>query len=122
MEGEIGIMGYLTQTLRGRTKMLIGGVCALSVLSIALLWTADRSVNAERDAVARQAEFRQLGLDLAAASDFLTNEARRYAVFGDKRHFDAYWQEVKETKTRDRVVGRLRELGAPQAELELIEK
>ncbi len=81
-----------------------------------------QAINAERTASERAAEFRQLGLDLAAASDFLTNEARRYAATGATVHFDNYWREVKETKTRDRVVGRLTELSAPAAELALIEE
>jgi methyl-accepting chemotaxis protein len=82
----------------------------------------DRAVVTERDALSRQSEFKQLGLDLAAASDYLTNEARRYVQFGDQRHLDNYWREVNETKTRDRVVNRLQALGAPQGELDLIEQ
>jgi len=82
----------------------------------------DRAVDAERLALARQSEFKQLGLDLANASDYLTDEARRYVQFGEKRHFDNYWREVKETRTRDRVIKRLQELGAPQTELDLIEE
>ncbi|MBP2316373.1 methyl-accepting chemotaxis protein [Azospirillum soli] len=69
-----------------------------------------------------RAEYRQLAFDLANASEHLTNEARRYTVFGDKRHYDNYWREVKDVKTRDRVVRRLTELGAPQRELDLIEE
>lgn len=80
------------------------------------------SFNEEREAVVRQAEFKQLGFDLANSSDYLTNEARRYAVFGDKKHFDNYWEEVNQKKTRDRVVARLKELNAPQDELDLIMK
>jgi methyl-accepting chemotaxis protein len=68
-----------------------------------------------------QAEFKKLGDDLGNASDYLTNEARRYVQFGDKEHYDNYWREVKETKTRDRVVARLKDLHAPQRELDLIE-
>jgi len=109
-------------TLQSRTKLLVGLVGSIAVLSIALLWMSDFAVDAERQATARQAEFRQLGLDLAKASDFLTNEARAYAASGNQRHYDNYWREVKETKTRDRVVQRLKELGAPQAELDLIEE
>ncbi|MNW48728.1 hypothetical protein D3C74_261080 [compost metagenome] len=37
--------------------------------------------------------------------------------FGDKVHYDNYWREVDETKTRDHVVERLTELGAPKEEL-----
>ena len=63
-------------------------------------------------AMERQAVFKQLGDDLGNASDYLTNEARRYVQFGGKEHFENYWREVNETKTRDRVVGRLKELDA----------
>jgi methyl-accepting chemotaxis protein len=104
------------------TKLGYGGAVALSLATGICLWLAGVSLDAERAAEARRAESRQLAIDLGNASDFLTNEARRYAIFGEKRHFDAYWREVKETKTRDRVVARLKELGAPKAELDLIEK
>ena len=88
----------------------------------ASIWKETNDLQSERLAVSRQAEFKQLGLDLANASDFLTNEARRYSIFGEKEHYDAYWREVNETKTRDRVVARLTELGAPANELALIAK
>ncbi|MBB6622879.1 methyl-accepting chemotaxis protein [Clostridium gasigenes] len=52
----------------------------------------------------------------------MTNDARAYVQFGDKIHFDNYWKEVNETKTRDSVVKRLKELNAPKDELALIEK
>jgi methyl-accepting chemotaxis protein len=104
------------------TKLSYGVAVGLSVAAGACLWLANGSLDAERLATARQAEFHQLAIDLADASDFLTNEARRYTIFGRKQHLDAYWREVKETKTRDRVVSRLKELGAPKEELDLIEK
>lgn len=107
-------------TLRGRTKLMVVVVCVMSFAAAAMVWFAEHSAGRERLAVDRQVEFRQLGQELAAASDYLTNEARMYAGTGDRRHFDNYWREVEETQTRDRVVERLHELGAPQAELDLI--
>ncbi|WP_248925152.1 methyl-accepting chemotaxis protein [Paenibacillus hamazuiensis] len=92
-------------------------VCLL--VSVMLLRANYYSV---RDAVNRQAEFKKLGIDLADASDYLTNEARQYVQFGDKAHFNNYWREVNDTKTRDRVVARLKELNAPQDELDLIQE
>ena len=79
-------------------------------------------LNKTNIAVKNAAEFKQLGIDLANSSDYLTNEARAYVQFGDKIHFDNYWKEVNETKTRDSVVKRLKELNAPKDELALIEK
>jgi methyl-accepting chemotaxis protein len=104
------------------TKLAYALIAALVAAAGAGLWLASDAARAEARAAARQAEFRQLGQDLADASDLLTNEARRYTIFGDRRHHDAYWREVRETRTRDRVVARLRALGAPAEELALIER
>jgi len=104
------------------TKLSSMVAIGLAAITGASLWLADASIESERRAVARQAEFKQLGNDLATGSDLLTNEARRYTIFGEKKHYDAYWREVNQTKTRDRVVQRLTQLGAPKAELDLIEK
>jgi methyl-accepting chemotaxis protein len=96
------------------------GVLA-AVLAAGIL-VARSALHAEERALGRQAEFKQLGLDLSASSDFLTNKARQYAVTGDRAHLDAYWREIDETKTRDRAVARLKQLGAPANELALIEE
>ena len=70
----------------------------------------------------RKAEFKELGIAIVNGSNYLTDEVRRYVQFGDKVHFDNYWREVNETKSRDKVVIRLKELNAPEEELELVEK
>lgn len=69
-----------------------------------------------------QIESRQLAIDLANASDYLTNEMQAYVQFGNKLHLDNYWREVNETRTRERVVERLQELDAPVKELNLLEE
>ena len=70
----------------------------------------------------RKAEFKELGIALADGSKYLTDEVRRYVQFGDEVHFNNYWKEVNETKSRDSVITRLKELNAPEEELALIEK
>ena len=102
---------------------VIGGVfLVLSILTFVSLSLLFQSVKNERIAFQKKEEFKQLGINLADASDYLTNEARRYVQFGEQKFLDNYWKEVNETKTRDHVVARLQELGAPQEELDLIEK
>ncbi|HET6547006.1 MAG TPA: methyl-accepting chemotaxis protein [Solirubrobacter sp.] len=61
-----------------------------------------------------------LAADMRGASTLLTNEVRSYAVTTDDVHLDNYWREVNETRTRDRVVAKLRKLGATQRELGFI--
>ena len=104
------------------SRLSCGAVIALAVATVGAMWMAQAQLRAERQAIERQIEQKQLGIDLADASDRLTNEARRYSIAGDRRHLDAYWREVKETKTRDNVVARLKQLNAPAAELALIEQ
>jgi len=94
-------------------------LCGFTALS---MWMSAQSVEAERVQRAVGTESEALARDLRAASDFLTNQARRYTIFGEQKYYDNYWEEVRETKTRDRVVTRLTELGAPQSELALIDE
>ncbi|RKN82020.1 methyl-accepting chemotaxis protein [Paenibacillus ginsengarvi] len=94
----------------------------LSVSLVACIGMLSVHNKAVKLSTQREAEFKQLGNDLLGASDYLTSEARQYVQFGNKTHLDNYWREVNETKTRDRVVDRLKQLEAPQAELDLIGK
>ncbi|WP_053957465.1 methyl-accepting chemotaxis protein [Inediibacterium massiliense] len=94
-------------------------IIILTMSSVSLL---NKAFSNERLAVQRQMEFKQLGIDLKDASDYLTEQARRYVQYGERKFYDNYWEEVNTTKTRDKVVDRLKELGTPQEELDLIEE
>lgn len=91
----------------------------ISLVSIVLLVI---SFNHAQKVKEQQAELKQLGLDLVAASDLLTDKAQSYVQYGEQEYLDAYMYEVEVAKNRERVVNRLIELGAPQNELDLVEK
>jgi CheY-like chemotaxis protein len=76
----------------------------------------------EHQAKERQKELYQFGLDLAKGSDYLTSEIRSYVQFGDRTHFDNFWLEVKVTKSRDKALSRLKELGISQEDLNILQK
>lgn len=102
---------------------IMGAIFTVIILAnIFSVYSLRQSFKNERLTIERQKEFKQLGIDLRNASEYLTNQARRYVQFGEQKFYDNYWKEVKETKTRDHVVERLKELGSPQEELDLIEK
>lgn len=86
------------------------------------LFKMNESQQEQRLAYDRQSEFKQLGIDLADASDYLTDQARRYVQFGETEYYENYWREVNEIQTRDKVVQRLKEMDAPEEELALIEE
>ncbi|SQC02974.1 HAMP domain-containing protein [Clostridium tetanomorphum] len=93
----------------------------LIVILIGIIYYLNVSYNEQSETVNLQIELKQLGNDLAAASDYLTDQARRYVQFGEEEYFTNYWKEVKETKTRDKVIERLKELNTPKEELDLLE-
>lgn len=103
-----------------KTMSFVLIVCSVLIVG-GLVWLT-MSYEEQAMAQARQTELKQLGLELGMSSDYLTNEARSYVQFGNRVHFDNYWREVNETKTRDRVVQRLQQLNAPADELALIEQ
>lgn len=78
-------------------------------------------MNDQTAALKQDKELELLAIELQDASDYLTNEVRAYTQFGEKEHYDNYWTEVNETKTRDHVVERLKELQVPSELLDLVE-
>jgi methyl-accepting chemotaxis protein len=104
------------------TKVAYAATVGLTILSAGSLMLANSAAKAERKTYEHLLQSQKAAAELDNASDYLTNEARRYTIAGDKRHFDNYWREVNETQTRDHAVQRLKELGALDSELSLIEE
>lgn len=67
-------------------------------------------------------KYRILGEKLADASDYLTDEARRYSVTGDVSHLYNYWHEVYAVRSRDNVIEELSACEPPENEREMLEK
>ncbi|MGD6818761.1 methyl-accepting chemotaxis protein [Metabacillus sp. 113a] len=103
-------------------KIVLASVLVLSLGIIACLTLLVNGMIGRGEAFDRQLEYQQLAAELESASDYLTNEVRNHVQFGEQEHLDNYWKEVNETKTRDRVVTRLKELGAPEELLSLVEE
>jgi len=101
---------------------ITGGIMLLlSVLLVIFSLMAKDCYNEAISAHERQLELMQMGNDLVNASELLTNEVRKYVQFGNKINYDNYWKEVNETKTREKIINRLKEIGIPQDELDLVE-
>lgn len=110
-------MGIKQSTI---SAIMLGIFLLIAILLGASILYMNSSIKAERLAEQRRTEFRQLGIDLADASDYLTDEARKYAVTQDIVHLQKYWEEINDTQTRDNVIARLYELESPEAELALL--
>ena len=81
--------------------LIFAMVAALMIFSTRYM---NHSIQKEEEAQTKRMEYRQLGEDLADASDYLTAEVRYYAVTGRIEHLANYWNEIFHTKERERVI------------------
>ncbi len=100
--------------------LILGVFLLIAALMIGSIVYMRASIEAEQAAEKRRTEFKQLGLDLADASDYLTDEARKYAITANIEHLHRYWEEINSTQTRDKVILKLKELESPDEELKLL--
>ncbi len=107
-----------------RNLLLVVGSILTALLMVVLLvvFLLQGSIVREREAFVKQMEFISLSETMKAASAYLTDKARYYVQTADKKDYDDYWKEVKETKRRDKVIARLKELNTPEHYLDLLAK
>lgn len=92
------------------------------IANVISLWQLNQGFKEERETALKRMELYSLGIQLEDASDYLTDQVRAYTQFGEREFYDNYWKEVKDTKTREKVVERLKELGVQKEELDILDK
>jgi len=102
------------------SKVTLGIFFLIVIMLFGSIMYMKRSIEDEQIAEKRRTEFKELGISLADASNYLTDEARKFSVTKDIVHMNKYWEEINVTKTRDNVISRLIQLNAPSAELSLL--
>ena len=119
------------RTERGRKTGRIGqkqmNLIILLLLAVVILmivyssWYLQNAIRMEQEAMDRKTTGEELGQTLADASDYLTEEVRKFVITEENSHYDNYWDEVYVTKRRDSVIEKLREMNLLQEENELLE-
>lgn len=106
------------------SKLISAVSILLFIVVTVTIFVSNRYMNTclQKEAAAQQnrIELHNLGEELADASDYLTDEARKFAVTGEIIHFYNYWNEVYETKTRDNVISALSSYDPPENEQALL--
>lgn len=74
----------------------------------------------EENANAECAKYKQLGEDLADASDYLTNEVRLFAITHNIEHFYNYWREINDVRRRDNAIEAFEQSNSPIEETALL--
>lgn len=86
------------------------------------LYLMNQSFDELKASSQRQVDFLTLGQQITDSSDYLTDKIKSYVETGDKSHYDNYWKELNETKTMEKAIAKLTELGALKEELALVEE
>jgi PAS domain S-box-containing protein len=102
----------------------INRIAILAFLLIALLlgggvYFIDKTLQAHHQTVERQVELKQLSIKLATTVDYLIEEARQFAMTGNLKYHQNYWQKL-EVQTADKVLTRLKALNIPSEEFNLL--
>ncbi|WP_251964931.1 methyl-accepting chemotaxis protein [Salinibacter ruber] len=107
------------------SKITRRAAVTLTILLLVLgagLYVNSRSAEALKSSYERQYDFQNLGQQVANASDYLTRQARLFAVTGDPKHLDKYWTEVQETQRRKTAVNELELKGASDEALQFLKE
>lgn len=111
-----------SSALKSRNVTICAVVVFLLITALTLMSSRymTQCIDRENTAQSNRGELSDLGQELADASDYLTDEARKFSVTGDIEHLYNYWYEVYEEKTRDRVINSLSAIDPPENETALL--
>lgn len=88
-------------------QLMIGIFIIITLMLMTSIYVMNININAEQNAEQHRMIFKNLGITLANTSDYLTDEARKYATTQNDIHMENYWREIEYTKTRDNVINEL---------------
>ena len=96
--------------------LIIGSVilCSLMLFSTYHLFSSFRHLTQTTE---QQIELRKAAQQLMDASDYLTERVQRFAVLGDKRFLDEYFEEATENQRREEAIVRMSDGAGNEAAL-----
>jgi len=101
-------------------RLLMGVFLVITGMLVISICVLHANIDAETAAEQQRSLFKDLGISLADASDYLTDEARKYAVTHDEAHLRNYWREIEVIRTRDRAIEELQKQDSTREEQELL--
>ena len=109
-------------SLRTIHLLLIIGAVIVSVLMLFSTYQLTRSFESLTQASEQQIELRKAARELMDASDFLTEKVQRFAVMGDSRFLDEYFEEALVANHREEAIKRMNEGSGKSEALDKLQK
>lgn len=94
----------------------------IAVFMVVSTFYMNRCIANEQRTQENRAVYKQLGENLADASDYLTSEVRYYGVTGDIDHFYNYWHEIYCTRQREKAIVSFERSNPPKEEKYLLQE
>lgn len=107
-----------TQKQINTAAIFVLGIMVAFVLSSG--WSIRQSVREEQAAESGQLRFQSSSQKLSDASDYLTDEVRKFVVTGNLEYMKKYWREVKITRSREKAMEAFEASAIPAKELQLL--
>lgn len=92
----------------------------MTILMLAGEYSIQQIIKREENVISNQDKFYRYGVKFAKASDYLTNEARKFSVSADLKHLINYWKEINIELNRDKIIQDLIAHKAPEDEILLL--
>lgn len=83
-------------------------------------YSIKQSVRQEQASESIQLQFQKSSQKLSDASDYLTEEVRKFVVTGNPNYMERYWKEVNKTKSREEAISSFSASSLPVRELQLL--
>ncbi len=118
-------MKKINVNLRSSRNISIISMIIFLMVAISMIYSTyymNLCIREEEKSQTRRAEYKQLGEDLADASDYLTAEVRLFAVSGDIEHLYNYWYEIYDNRQREEAIQTFEGNYTPENEQKLLEK
>jgi len=91
-----------------------------------LLWGGvyfhKQALSEYRRALESQREYAELTEQLVSVSEYLSDQARKFAITQTRQYMTNYWQEIEQKRTREQVLQQLEAHNTPVAEIRLLEQ
>lgn len=110
---------YEKQSVRNK-RLGVQSICSLVVAITMIVLSIFLNIQV-RGSLQDEKLLYEYAVQMREASQYLTQEVRTYAVLGNQANYDNYWNEVNTSKSRDKAIAAMKEIGLTQEEASIME-
>lgn len=107
------------QSVRNK-RLGVQSICSLLIAITTIILSIFLNIQV-RSSLRSEKLLYEYAVQMREASQYLTQEVRTYAVLGNQSNYDNYWNELNNSKNRDKAIAAMNEIGLTQEEASIME-